>query len=161
MRHNTAPSIDMRPATQADQLFLLRLYASTRGNAFRLHGCDTATEAMLQTIQFQARQTDLHLRYPDAETTVIIGRERPIGRLHVDYSGGEIRLVDMALLPEYRGRGIGRGLLRGLQAHGRRLGVPVRLHVALGNPAQRLCHRCDFIMQGTDGQYAAMEWHPS
>lgn len=157
----TAPSIELRPATAADQHFLLRLYASTRGTEFRLHGCDAATEAMVQAVQFKAQQTDFQLQYPDAEATVIVERERPIGRLYVQYSQTEVRLIDMALLPEYRGRGIGRGLLRGLQSHGQRLQLPVRLNVLLGNPVQRLCQRCDFVMQGLDGLYASMEWTPN
>jgi GNAT superfamily N-acetyltransferase len=161
MTYKTAPSIELRPATEADQPFLQRLYTSTRGTDFRLHGCDAATEAMLQTVQFKAQQTDFQLQYPDAEGTIIFERERPIGRLYVQYSDTEVRLIDITLLPEYRGRGIGRGLLRGLQAHGQRLHLPVRLNVLLGNPAQRLCQRCDFIMQDLDGLYAAMEWRPS
>ena len=161
MTYKTAPSIELRPATPADQAFLQRLYASTRGMEFRLHGCDAATEAMLQNVQFKAQQTDLQLQYPDAEATIIVERERPIGRLYVQYSDNEVRLIDITLLPEYRGRGIGKGLLRGLQTHGQRLHLPVRLNVLIGNPAQRLCQRCDFIMQGLDGLHAAMEWRPS
>lgn len=159
--YKTAPSIELRPATLADQPFLQRLYASARGSEFHLHGCDAATEAMLQSVQFKAQQTDHQLQYPDAEVTIIVERERPIGRLYVHYGASELRLVDLTLLPEYRGRGIGKGLLRGLQAHGRRLNLPVRLNVMLGNPAQRLCQRCDFIMNGLDGLYASMEWQPS
>lgn len=161
MTYKTTPSIELRPATQADQPFLQRLYTSTRSLEFRLHGCDAATEAILQTIQFKAQQTDFQLLYPDAEVTIIIERDEPIGRLYVHYTVAELRLVDITLLPEYRGRGVGKGLLRGLQAHGQRLHLPVRLNVMLGNPAQRLCQRCDFTMQGLDGLYAAMEWQPS
>ncbi|SFU77832.1 GNAT family N-acetyltransferase [Pseudoduganella namucuonensis] len=161
MTYKTAPSIELRPATQADQAFLQRLYLSTRGAESRLHGCDPSTEAMLLNLQFKAQQTDFQLHYPHAEVTVIVERDSPIGRLYVDYRTDEVRLVDLSLLPEYRGRGIGKGLLRGLQAHGQRLDLPVRLQVLLGNPAQRLCQRCDFVMQGLDGLYATMEWCPS
>lgn len=161
MTYKTAPSIELRPATQADQPFLLLLYLSTRGAQFRLHGCDPNTEALLLELQFKAQQTDYRLQHPEAEITIIVEQDRPIGRLCVDYRMSEVRVVDLSLLPEYRGRGIGRGLLRGLQAHGQRLDLPVRLRVLLGNPAQRLCQRCDFVMQGLDGLYAAMEWHPS
>ncbi|MES2260662.1 MAG: GNAT family N-acetyltransferase [Pseudomonadota bacterium] len=157
----TSPSIELRPAAPADQPFLLRLYASTRGPESRLHGCDRNAETVLQNLQFRAQQTDLLMQYPDAEVTIIVERERSIGRLYVNYDVDEVRLIDLSLLPEYRGRGIGKGLLRGLQAHGRRLQLPVRLSVLLGNPAQRLYERCDFVMRGLDGMHAAMEWRPT
>jgi len=159
----TAPSIELRPATDADQPFLQRLYASTRGTDLRLYGCDHITEAFLVGVQFKAQQSCYRKRYPDAELTVIVERERerPIGRLVVNYSEEEVRLVDISLLPEFRGKGLGRGLLRGLQGHGRHLKLPVRVSVVLGNPAQRLCQQCDFVLRETDGAYAHLEWLPS
>lgn len=161
MTSRTAPAIGLRPAAQADQAFLKRLYASTRREEFRLHGCDAGTETLLTDLLCTAQQSWFQQQYPDAEVTIIVERERPIGRLYVHYGAEETRLVDVSLLPEYRCRGIGKGLLRGLQAHAQRLKRPVRLNVLLGNPAQRLFHRCDFVMLGVDGQHVLMEWQPA
>lgn len=160
MTSRTAPAIELRPACMADQAFLMRLYASTRNEEVRLHGCDAVTEAMLTELQFKAQQTHFQLDYPDAEVTIIAERERPIGRLYVHYSVEEMRLVNVSLLPDYRGRGIGKGLLRGLQAHSQRLMLPLRLSVALDNPAQKLFQRCGFAMQAEEGTHAQMEWQP-
>lgn len=160
MATRTAPSIGLRPAMATDQTFLQRLYASSRPPS-RLHGCDGAAAALLLRTRFLAQQTHFLQLYPDAEITIIVENDEPIGRLYVHYSESEMRLLDLSLLPEYRGRGIGKGLLRGLQAYGERLSLPVRLQVPLGNPCQRLCQRCDFLFTGIDGGYASLEWWPS
>lgn len=160
MTYRTFATIELRPAMADDQPFLQRLYASARPPQYKLHGCDPITESMMLALQCKAQQSDFRLQYPDAEITLIAERDLPIGRLYVHFSVTEVRLVDLSLLPEYRGRGIGKGLLRGLQAHGARLQLPVRLQVLLGNPAQRLCQRCDFVFTGIDGSYAALEWRP-
>jgi GNAT superfamily N-acetyltransferase len=143
-----------------DQSFLQRLYVHTRAPS-RLRGCDGAAEALLLRTRFLAQQTHLQQLYPDAEITIIVENDCPIGRLYVHYSDTEMRVLDLSLLPEYRGRGIGKGLLRGLQAYGERLSLPVKMQVALGNPCQRLCQRCDFLFTGIDGGYASLEWWPS
>jgi ribosomal protein S18 acetylase RimI-like enzyme len=154
------PAITLRPATAADQPFLHQLYASTRPPS-HLRGCDSEAETLLVRAQCLAQQTHWHRQFPGADITIIVEHDQPIGRLYVHFSEHEMRLVDLSLLPGCRGRGIGKGLLRGLQAHGERLGLPVRLHVTLGNPAQRLCQRCDFQFTGIDGGHAALEWKPA
>jgi ribosomal protein S18 acetylase RimI-like enzyme len=160
MTSRTAPTIELRPATADDQSFLHRLYASTRPPS-SLRGCDAEAEALLVRTQFLAQQTYRHRHYPGADVSIIVEHDQPIGCLVVYFSEHEVRLVDLGLLPGFRGRGIGKGLLRGLQAHGERLGLPVRVHVTLGNPCQRLCQRCDFLFTGIDGSHAALEWKPA
>ena len=156
----TAPAIELRPINPDDQPFLHRLYLSTRPPS-RLRGCDADADALLVRAQFLAQQTHWQRQYPGADITIIVQHDQPIGRLYVHFSEHEVRLVDLSLLPAFRGRGVGKGLLRGLQAHGARLGLPVRLQVTLGNPCQRLCQRCDFLFMGIDGGHAALEWKPA
>ncbi|GGY01357.1 hypothetical protein GCM10007386_35460 [Pseudoduganella dura] len=150
----------MRPAEAADQAFLSLLYASTRTADQRMGACDARTEAMLMALQFRARQTLLHALYPYSDMAVIVERERPVGALHVNYGSDEIRILDISLLPETRGRGIGLGLLRSLQAQGARMRVPVRLDVLPGTRVQRLFQRCGFTLNGANGLYLCMEWMP-
>jgi ribosomal protein S18 acetylase RimI-like enzyme len=150
----------MRPAEAGDLAFMQHLYSSTRSAEVRMGGCDLATETLLQGLQFKAQQTWYETRYPNADLAVIMDRERPIGRLYVDYGPDELRILDICLLPEYRNRGIGLGLLRSLQAQGERLRLPVRLNLVLGSPAQRLLLRCGFDILAADGNYNIMEWMP-
>ena len=160
MPSRTSRSIEMRPAEAGDMAFMQQLYACTRSTEVRMGGCDLATETLLQGVQFRAQQSWFETQYPHADLAVIMDRERPIGRLFVDYGPGELRILDICLLPEYRNRGIGLGLLRSLQAQGERLRLPVRLNVALGSPALRLLQRCGFEILAVDGVHNLMEWMP-
>ncbi|WP_028105006.1 GNAT family N-acetyltransferase [Pseudoduganella violaceinigra] len=160
MPSRTSRSIEMRPAEAGDLAFMQQLYSSTRSAEVRMGGCDLATETLLQGLQFKAQQTWYETQYPNADLAVIMDRERPVGRLFVDYGPGELRILDICLLPEYRNRGIGLGLLRSLQAQGERLRLPVRVNLALGSPAQHLFVRCGFELLAVDGMYNLMEWLP-
>ncbi|MGH2397294.1 MAG: GNAT family N-acetyltransferase, partial [bacterium] len=71
-----------------------------------------------------------------------------------------IRLMDLALLPAYRGRGIGSSLLDALLAEGQRAGKPVTIHVEKLNRALRLYERLGFRRIADRGVYWFLEWRP-
>jgi len=85
----------------------------------------------------------------------------PAGRMLVAGGPEEIRLVDLALLPEHRNGGIGTALLRRLLAEGAARTVPVRLHVERSNPARRLYERLGFVPVADDGVHLLMAWNPA
>ena len=76
----------------------------------------------------------------------------------VDRSGDEIHLVDIALLPEFRGQGIGTRLLEVVQTEAEAAGLPVGLSVAKDNRALNLYGRLGFCRMADDGVYLKMEW---
>jgi len=78
----------------------------------------------------------------------------------VDRSGDTTVLVDVALLAEHRGRGVGGALMGALLAEAQAACRAVRLHVSRTNPAARLYERLGFVRKGGDEMYAAMEWRP-
>ena len=84
----------------------------------------------------------------------------PAGRLYVDRLAAEIRVVDIALLPEFRGRGIGRALLEDILAEGERRGLPVTIHVEQGNRARALYERLGFEQVSDTGVYALLQRMP-
>ena len=86
---------------------------------------------------------------------------RPVGRLYVDRAPGELRIIDISLVPELRGRGIGGALIAALQREAADVGAVVRLHVELHNRAARLYERLGFVPVGEPGVYRRMEWRPS
>jgi ribosomal protein S18 acetylase RimI-like enzyme len=90
-----------------------------------------------------------------------VGRREPIGRLYVDRWADQIRLVDIALLPEHRGAGLGRAILEELLAEGERRGLPVTIHVEYNNPALRLYRRLGFRHVDSNGIYYLMRWEPT
>ena len=67
-----------------------------------------------------------------------------------------IEVIDVALLPEYRGHGIGSSVLRGVLAHADRVGRSVELHVEKQSRAVRLYERLGFAISGDVGMYFAM-----
>ena len=82
----------------------------------------------------------------------------PIGRLYVDRRTEEIRIIDIALLPEYRGKGVGSKLIRALLDEAEQERMPVRIHVERFNPALRLYRRLGFKVVEDEGVYYLMEW---
>ena len=68
------------------------------------------------------------------------------GRIVVDRPGNRLYIVDQAIVPELRGRGIGTAIMRSLMDEAAALGVPVTLQVASSNdPSMRLYLRLGFV----------------
>lgn len=157
----TAPAIEritFRPEVPDDEPFLCRLYASTRTEEMALTGWPAEQqEAFLrQQFQFQA----LHYRryYSTASFEIILLEKRPVGRIYVHRGADDIRLMDIALLPENRGAGIGSWILKNLLEEAARSQKPVSLHVEPYNPAVRLYHRLGFRVVEQRGVNLFMEW---
>src|SRR5208283_5900907 len=108
----------------------------------------------------QAQATHYHRYYPDASYDVILREGQAIGRLYVNPSEDAILLIDIALLPEHRGAGIGAQLLNGILSQAAAQGKRVQIHVERENPAMRLYTRLGFQKLEDQGIYFFMEWTP-
>ena len=150
----------LRPAQPADAAFMLAVYASTRADEMAL--VDWSSEQKLAFVQMQFNaQTQHYARYyPEAAYFVILRGQAAAGRLIVFNGREHILIMDIALLPEFRGAGIGSAILRDWMAEARRAGMPLRLHVETFNPALRLYDRLGFKKIGESGVYYEMEWIP-
>jgi ribosomal protein S18 acetylase RimI-like enzyme len=153
-----AQSISLRPATADDEAFLLKLFGSTREEFRFLNSAEL--EALIR-MQFTLQHQQYRNRYPNGEDQLIIRHGEPIGRIFIDESQDELTLVDIALLPEYRGRGIGHILLARLLSRATAGKKPVRLHVFNSNPARRLYERLGFTETGRDSMYIEMQFDGS
>jgi ribosomal protein S18 acetylase RimI-like enzyme len=155
-----AQAITSRSIEPEDRDFLYRLYASTRQDEMALvDWSDAQKEAFLQ-MQFTAQHAHYMEHFAGAAFQVILLDGEPVGRLYVDRRPDEVRIIDIALLPACRGRGIGSHFMREILAEGEAAGVPVRIHVERYNPALRLYHRLGFRPIGDEGVYYLMEWKP-
>ena len=112
-------------------------------------------------MQFAAQDRWYHDQMPDASYQVVLVDGEPAGRLYVDRRADEIRVVDIALLPEHRGRGIGTELLRTLIAEAEASGRKLSIHVEANNPARGLYERLGFRPAGEHGVYVLMERAPA
>src|SRR5947209_5408468 len=107
--------ISLRRIKPEDDPFLARVYASTRAEELAVTGWSDEEKAVFCRRQFDAQAAHYRENYPGASFQVIESDARPIGRVYVARWEKEIRIVDIALLPEFRGSGIGTKLLRELQ----------------------------------------------
>ena len=150
--------LELVAESDADRPFLARLYASTRMEEVApLPWSEEQKMEFLRT-QFEAQDHHYHEHYADTVRRLIQIDGARAGRLYIQYREHELRIVDIALLPDYRGRGVGGRLLGQVLDEARNAGKAVRIHVEKNNPAYRLYHRLGFSMLEDKGVYDLLEW---
>jgi GNAT superfamily N-acetyltransferase len=152
--------LTLRPAEAGDEPFLYELYCSTRKEEMDAWGWDAPQRDAFLRLQYRAQQQHYKSHYADADDCIVSLDGRPVGHLIVARQAEEFRLVDIALLPEHRGAGIGTGLIEDVLAEAGREGKPARFYVLAGNPARRLYERLGFSEVESDGVYVLMEKKP-
>jgi len=152
--------IGLRPATAEDGPLLYAVYASTRAEELALVDWDEGQKTAFVQMQFTAQHQYYHEHYADAAFQVVVCDGDPAGRLYVARWPTEIRIIDIALLPQYRNRGIGGLLLEQLLDEAAQAGKRVSIHVERFNPALRLYARLGFRQLEERGVYLLMEWTP-
>ena len=150
----------LRPITDLDHGFLLRVYASTRADEMATVPWSEQEKADFLRFQFDAQHRYYMEHFPQAAFDLILLDGEPIGRLYTDRRDDEIRLIDIAILPEHRGRGLGGAIMREILAEGAASGRLVRIHVEQNNPAMSLYQRLGFEQIEEQGVYYLMEWAP-
>jgi ribosomal protein S18 acetylase RimI-like enzyme len=150
--------ITLRAITPEDESFLARVYASSRAEELAITGWSEGQKADFCRRQFDAQSAYYATNYPKASFQIIERDGWPVGRLYVDRWEKEIRIVDITLLPEFRGSGTGTKLLRDLQNEARDVGKSVTIHVERFNRALALYQRLGFQEIEDKGVYLLMEW---
>ena len=150
--------ISLRPITPEDSSFLTSVYASTRAEELAPTGWSDEQKAEFCRRQFDAQTAHYTANYSGASFQIIERDGQPIGRLYLARWEKEIRIVDIALLPEFRGTGIGTKLLRELQDEARAAGKSLTIHVERFNPALKLYQRLGFEQIEDRGVYLLMSW---
>ena len=137
------------------------MYASTRVEELALVDWDEAQKETFLRAQFDAQDAWYREAYAEATFDVILVDGEPAGRLYLHRGPSEVRIVDIALLPEQRGNGVGTSLLRDLLAEGDAVGKSVTIHVERMNPALRLYERLGFSLAEDKGVYLFLERPPA
>jgi ribosomal protein S18 acetylase RimI-like enzyme len=151
----------LRPVHADDREFLFKVYAGTRLAELAPFGWSPEQQEAFLRMQFNAQQRWYATAYPNSQEQIVMLGEMPIGRMIVSRQAGTATLVDISLLPEHRGSGIGGGLLRDLIEQCGKEGVVLRLQVLKSNPAARLYERLGFRQTGADDLYRQMEKLPA
>ena len=138
---------------------MLSVYDSTRAEELaQAEWQEGQREAFLKW-QFDLQRREYDARFPDAEYDVIEINGTPAGRIWIGRDREQIRLLDIAILPQFQNRGAGTLLLRRLIDHAAASGKVLRHMVfVLNNDAHRFYERLGFTIIDDLGAYKHMEW---
>ena len=156
------PGVSTRPVTDADQEFLVGVYASTRAAELAQVPWDENQKDAFIRWQYGLQKEEYETRFPDARYEVILVDGVPAGRIWVGADDTQIRLLDIALFPEFQNRGVGTYLLRQLMDEAEQSKKVLRHMVfVLNDDAYRFYERLGFETIEDMGGYKHMEWKPS
>jgi GNAT superfamily N-acetyltransferase len=159
MSNDELPPYQLRSATDGDLAFMRGVYGSTREEELEVTGWSREQKDAFLDHQFGAQTQYYREQRSGAEWQIIVIEGQDAGRLVVDRRASEHRIVDIALLPAFRGRGVGGDILRELQRKAADKGCVLSIHVEQNNPARTLYDRLGFLPAGEPGEvYQLMEW---
>ena len=154
--------IEFRVIEGCDDAFVRQVYAHSRDREFAYSLWTAEQKSSFLNSQFDLQDQHYKMSNPSAVFRIITLSDNDIGRLIVDRSGKDMQIIDLQILPAYRGQGIGSSILHALineAASGR---VSAHLHVELNNTdAQKLYRRLGFKQTNVNGHHIAMSWTPT
>lgn len=153
--------ITLRPLTNEDMPFAARVYASTREPEMQLVDWSDEQKAAFLQMQFNAQISHYSIYYPNQVSEVIEVDGVAAGRLLTENRGDHFLLMDVSLLPEYRGQGVGTYIMEYLKQEATRLKLPLILRVEVFNPARNLYARLGFVRTRDIQVYHEMVWRPA
>ncbi len=152
--------IEYRPQNESDRNFLYTLFASTREQEMRMTGWDNMQIKSFLQFQFNTQLNQYLNNYKNASFEIITIHGIDAGRLYVNELDHGIQIIDISLLPEYRGNGHGRKILNELITKGNRSRKTIFLSVIFNNPAKNLYQRLGFVEVSENPPYIQMEKNP-
>ena len=156
-------SLALRPLRPGDEEALLAIFTSTREQERQQFGWSAqAWDAFIRQ-QFAAQHAQYMRAYTNPTFSLVLrgGEEGEVaGRLYVDRTPEEIRIVDIALLTRHRRQGIGRLLLQALADESDASGIPLGLHVEKNHPILGYYQHLGFQVQADRGLYLYMQRPP-
>src|ERR1041385_2094236 len=155
-------TVELRPVAESDEDFLVKVYASTREDELAQTAWTEDHKETFLRWQLGLQRREYESRLPDGEYRVILVDQQPAGRIWVGADEEQIRLLDIALLPDFQNRGVGTVLVEQLKNEAQHVGKPLRHMVfVLNNNADRFYLRLGFKKIEDFGAYKHMEWRPT
>lgn len=151
----------LRPEDERDLPFLMRLYATTREQELAPLPWTPEQKQLFLASQFQAQRHHYRTYFGTSAFDLLEQNGEPCGRLYVQRRETTLHIIDIALLPAWRGNGIGTALLEALKAQARTAGIGISNMVERYNPALRLYLRLGFAEIADHGIYLELEWRPN
>lgn len=154
-----AAGIALRLRREDDDHVLRALYRACRQDEPAVAGLPAEMRLPFLDQQYGLQRLHYDRHYPDAAWGIVDVDGAPAGRLYLRLNERDLRLIDIALLPHLRNRGIGGELVAASRALARDLGAEkVSLHVEQDNPALRLYRRQGFALVEPRPPYLLLEW---
>jgi ribosomal protein S18 acetylase RimI-like enzyme len=148
--------IHLRPECPDDAAFLFALFCAPREAEFA--PLPQAERETLLRLQYQAQSRDYAERFLHAEHFIIEFRGEAAGRLLLNREADELRVVDIAVVPQQRRQGIASAVLKSLISEAEAAGMALRLSVWHQNPALALYRRLGFWVRAESATHLEMEW---
>lgn len=139
--------------------FLFELYGTTRLDVQEVLDWTHEQKQQFLRVQFDAQHRHYQTHFSSALFSVILNhKNKRIGRLYLNQTDSEIRIVDIAILPDQQQSGFGSAIVQDVMEQCRVAGLPLRLHVAKWNPALTWYQGMGFkTIEETDMTFH-MEW---
>jgi ribosomal protein S18 acetylase RimI-like enzyme len=148
----------LRPVQDADEILLLEIYSSSRADEMALVPWDATQKQAFLQMQFSAQQKHYRAYFPHATHEMIEAEGQPVGRLYVDRRETEIRILDITLLPQACGHGIGTQVIQELMKEAAQANESISIYVESFNRSLGLFQRLGFVKAEESGASWLMEW---
>ena len=148
----------LRPVTVEDEALLFEIYCNGRAQEIAsVPWPDAQKEAFLR-MQFTAQTNHYRDYYSGSEHNVILLDNMPIGRVQVTREQDRIEILDITILEQYRGLGIGTPIIKEIMDRAAAAHLPVTIHVETFNPSVSLFRRLGFVVKQDDGVNLLFQW---
>jgi ribosomal protein S18 acetylase RimI-like enzyme len=149
----------LRPERADDVAFRFELFCQSRPPEWESVQIDPEFRDRLMRHQFNAQTASYRAQFPRARFDIIELDGEAIGRIVVDRPGNLLNIVDQAIVPRLRNKGLGTTIMRSLMDEARQQAIPVRLMVSSSNdPSIRLYLRLGFVPIRSVPLYIELEW---
>jgi ribosomal protein S18 acetylase RimI-like enzyme len=153
-------AVTTRPMNDDDSMLLFELYASSRADELSRTGWATPQQRSFFRMQAQNQERYFLRHYDHLDRRTICINGFSAGRLLVDRPSHAITIVDLALLPAFRGRGVGSLLIRCILEEAAELDVPVHLSLPKNSESLKTCERVGFRYADEPGDRLHLVWNP-
>jgi len=153
-------NISLHPISDNDLPFLYEVYASTRQEEMAKTNLPTEEINNFLLMQFNLQHQHYMKYYPNSSYNLIQFKNKNIERLYIDKGEKDILVIDITLLPNYKGKKIGYRIMSKILAEAIEQNKPVFLHVEKFNPALQFYLQLGFQIQEDKDVYYYLKWSP-
>ena len=155
---NVTNEIILRPLrADEDELWREVFYDSVRVHYEPLNLAEEQLRGLLE-MQYHAQNLDYRTNYPNASNYVIEYKGVNAGRVILSTEHGDLHIIDMAVLTEFRGCGIATNIFGWFFDMSRKKDLAIRFYVEKSNPAFSLYERVGFKVVEDVTSHYRMEW---